>query len=435
SRKSAIDPLLLHFHLHSSTMLIWLFLPLISSAEYLEKGSKVQKFFNLTTPYEHHHILRVNASAPVEIRLSSCQFNGGSLLASSKDAEIVLFPSLLLKLMTDSSAGCPVDPFYGEPSANASVYVSVTSQEQAVNYSISWPKYEHTFKFEANSSRHFSLKVNVDVQKGLYIHSSLSINSSIELSVAGCIQQQGFSLFNLSSPLSNALNLSSASLIDLVEKILCPSDSLLYHGENIDLYFIIKSLTPLSSGLLQIAPSVHNDTKSLDGPRIKRNIDSCFSLEERAIQYSHIDPIHSESEEEIQLDVHVESGRLRVSILGCDDSPPFSLGEFLPGMHTVIMNSLLESLHCNYTVRSGFPLSLEGILKSQGQIKLRTKSDEDSSSILFKLEYVIILVLILLLIFACTYTICYRLGMRKRARGKISSEKKPSISVIETSWH
>ncbi|GMS95181.1 hypothetical protein PENTCL1PPCAC_17356, partial [Pristionchus entomophagus] len=415
------------------TMLIWLFLPLVTSSQLTSKSLKVQQIFNLTAPYDHPQVLKVNASAPVEIRLSSCQFNEGSLLAISKVAEMTLFPSDLLKLMTETSAGCPVDPFYGEPTVNSSVYVSVNAKEKGVNYSISWPKHEHNFKFEVNSSRFYSLTVNIDVQKGLFIHSSLALNSSIEFSVAGCVQQQGYPLFNLSFPLSHSLNLSSSSLIDLVEKILCPSDSLLYHGENIDLYFIIKSRTPLSSGLLLIAPSVHNE-KSFDGPRIKRNIDACFSLEERAVQYSHIDPIYSGEDEEVQLDIYVKSGRLRVSITGCDDSPLVSLGEFIPGMHTVIMNSLLEPSHCNYTVRTGIPLALEGILKSEGQIKLRRKGYEESS-ILFKVEWVIILLLILLIILISTYSLCYRLGLRRRARAKISSEKKPSISVIETSWH
>ncbi|KAF8370765.1 hypothetical protein PRIPAC_77194, partial [Pristionchus pacificus] len=435
SHKSLIDPLFLRlsFLPIPLTMLLLLFLPLIS-ADFLEKSSKALKLYNLSSPYANPQVLKVNASSPVELRVSSCQFNGGALLATSNNAEIALFPSELLKLMTDTSVGCPVDPFYGEPTANQSVYVSVSSKDSPVNYSISFPKQEHTFKFEVNSSRYYSLTVNVDVRKGLFIHSSLALNSSIEFSVAGCVQQQGYTLFNLSSPHSHSLNLSSSSLIDLVEKILCPSDSLLYHGENIDLYFIVKSSTPFSSGLLHISSSVHEAARLKDGPRIKRNIDACFSLEERATQYSHIDPIDADEEEEVELDVYVKSGRLRVSLLGCDSSPPLSLGEFIPGMHTVIMNSLLEPSHCNYTVRTGLPLTLEGILKSEGHIKLRTKGD-DSSGILFKLEYVIILVLILLVIFACTYSICYRLGMRRRAIAKFSTEKKPSISVIETSWH
>lgn len=159
-------------------MLLLFFLPLIS-ADFLEKSSKALKLYNLSSPYAHPQVLKVNASSPVEvknfyclqvlsnlkIRVSSCQFNGGALLATSKDAEIAVFPSELLKLMTDTSVGCPVDPFYGEPTANQrfhllyhaklynifSVYVSVSSKDSPVNYTISFPKQEHTFKFEVNS--------------------------------------------------------------------------------------------------------------------------------------------------------------------------------------------------------------------------------------------------------------------------------------------
>ncbi|GMT23823.1 hypothetical protein PFISCL1PPCAC_15120, partial [Pristionchus fissidentatus] len=414
--------------------MIWIFLPLFVSAHFIEKSSKKQLLFNLTTPYGRPQTLKVNATSRVEIRLSSCQFNPGELISSSKDAEIVLYPRDLLRILTDTSKGCPVDPFYGEPTANASVYVSITTKDLPANYSINWLKRENGVKFEVNSSRYFTQTFNVQLRKGLFLHTSLSLNSSIEVSIGGCVQQQGFFLFNLSSPSSHSLNLTSTSLVDLIEKILCPSDSLLYHGDNIDLYLIIKSRTPFSSGLLHISHSVDDGSIMRNGPRIKRNIDTCFSLEEKKVQYSHIDPIEGREAEEIQLDVYVKSGRVRLSILGCDDSPPLSMGEFIPGMHSIIMNSILESIHCNYTVKTGFPISLEGIVKSSGQIKLRVKEDS-TSTILFKLEYVIILVLVLLLIFLFSYFVCYRFGIRRRAKAKISSEKKPSISVIETSWH
>lgn len=69
---------------------------------------------------------------------------------------------------------------------------------------------------------------------------------------------------------------------------------------------LFQSSTPFSSGLLHISSSVHEAARLKDGPRIKRNIDACFSLEERAIQYSHIDPIDAGDEEEVELDVYVK---------------------------------------------------------------------------------------------------------------------------------